>query len=287
MHSHLIGKFEIDHNKVAIELDPRRGLPFIEPYEEFNCGRSTRGEGQLMLCSPGGEIGDGIITNYDPGASSGFTAYGEQLPYVSTIIEQVLCVEHIRFARIVCMTSNVLIPHRDYLEFDSSNSRQRPMHRLHIPLITNEDCMFSDNNTVYRMKPGEVWFLDATQVHTAAALTTLSRMHLIVDFNDVQDRSELLNIDALEEEGIPLSSIVVRPPLSNAERLALHSLAALITEANILDIFGIIAKTHFRRDGGEDFFWNTVGEIEDQLDDRDLAKRLDELRVYYVMDRDR
>ncbi|WP_410594763.1 aspartyl/asparaginyl beta-hydroxylase domain-containing protein [Amycolatopsis sp. lyj-23] len=285
MRSHLVGTIQLDHDKVADELDASRRLEFHEPYEEFICGRTTAGEGQLMLYTPGGEVGDGIIANYDPDAPPGFTEHGRRLPYVASLMEQALAMEHVRFARVVCMKSNVLVPHRDYVEFESVSTESRPMHRLHIPLITNEHCMFSDNNTVYRMKAGEVWFLDATQVHTAAALTTLPRMHLIVDFADVPDRADLLRIDLAPTQEIPERSLVTRPPLSEAERAALHGLAWLVTETSILDMFGIIAKTHFRRDGGEDFFWNTVANIRDRLTDSGLAAHLDNLHSYYVQSR--
>jgi hypothetical protein len=285
LHSHRVGTLEIDKDRLAKELEQAKSFPFFEPYEEFDCARPTRHEGQVMLWAPGGEPGDGIISHYDEDRESSITEYGRQLPYVRQIMEESLSLRHLRFARLVGMTSNVLVPHRDYVEFDASQPGKRPAHRLHIPLATNENCAFSEDNVVYRMAAGEVWFLDVTRVHSAAALTDELRLHLIVDFTDVDDHAELVGIETSDERVIPPSSIVHREPLSGTQRQALLSLADALDSDNLRDVFSIIAKKHFRYDGGNDFFWDTVGKIRDRLADRALAAHLAELHDYFVCQR--
>jgi hypothetical protein len=275
---------EIDSQRLRHELEQAKDFEFVEPYEEFLCGRPTRHEGQIMLWAPGGRSGDGVITHYD-NAAADLTEYGRRLPCLAELVERWLAVQHLRFARLVALTSNVLVPHRDYLEFEDSTASRRPVHRLHIPLITNPDCMFSEGNTVYRMHAGEVWFLDATEVHSAAALTDEVRMHLIVDFTDVADRSELVNFEISADEEIPPANIVAREPLPESERHALHGLADLTDRGNYREVFAIIAKKHFRYDGGEHFFWNTVEEIRSRVADPETALRLAELHDHFLLNR--
>jgi hypothetical protein len=277
---------DIGENRLRDELVNAAPLNFVEPYEEFLCGRPTRSEGQIMLWTPGGVTGDGIITHYDGEAEAAPTEYGRRLPYVTEIIERFLSVRHLRFARLVALTSNVLIPHRDYLEFGGDVRERSPMHRLHIPLITNSDCMFSEDNRIYRMRAGEVWFLDATRVHSAAALTDEVRMHLIVDFAGGDNEFGLLKIESSHDGAIPANCMVDRKPLTESEREALYTLATVIDEDNLREIFGIVAKLHFRRDGGDDFFWRTIAEIRRRVPDAAFAAKLAKMHEYFVLERD-
>ena len=53
--------------------------------------------------------------------------------------------------------------------------------RIHIPLVTHEDCMFIVDDTVYKMPElGQAYMLDTTKKHTALNLGWDSRVHLVV-----------------------------------------------------------------------------------------------------------
>ena len=53
--------------------------------------------------------------------------------------------------------------------------------RIHIPLITHEDCMFIVDDNVYKMPdPGQAYMLDTTKKHTALNLGWNKRVHLVV-----------------------------------------------------------------------------------------------------------
>ena len=53
--------------------------------------------------------------------------------------------------------------------------------RLHIPLVTNKDCMFLVNDVVYRMDDlGALYELDTLKKHTALNLSNKSRVHFVV-----------------------------------------------------------------------------------------------------------
>lgn len=283
MHSHRVSTVEIDEERLTKELEQAKEFDFAEPYDEFLCSRPARRQGQIMLWAPGGDNGDGIIKHYDDGRASGVTEYGRQLPYLVQIMEESLSVRHLRFARLAALTSNVLVPHRDYVEFDTAAATdKRPAHRLHIPLITFPDCYFSDDNVVFQMAAGEVWFLDVTKVHSAANLSDELRLHLIVDFVDTEDHDELLTLGTEAERVIPDSRVVHRPPLPDAARQALYGLADVVDPGNLREVFGLVAKAGFQYDGGENFFWRTIAGIRDRVADPAMAARLAELDDYFL-----
>lgn len=53
--------------------------------------------------------------------------------------------------------------------------------RIHIPLRTNEDCMFIVENNLYKMpEEGQAYMLDTTNRHTALNLSWENRVHLVL-----------------------------------------------------------------------------------------------------------
>lgn len=58
--------------------------------------------------------------------------------------------------------------------------------RLHIPIQTNDDCMFIVDDHVYRMPDvGSVYFLNTTLKHTALNLGHDERIHLVFSLKDI------------------------------------------------------------------------------------------------------
>lgn len=55
-------------------------------------------------------------------------------------------------------------------------------HRIHVPVITNEKCIFTIENESRNMKAGEVWLIDNTdRYHSVVNNGNCDRVHLIVD----------------------------------------------------------------------------------------------------------
>jgi hypothetical protein len=258
LRTQLLGQLELDQAKLAEDLQRSLRLHYSEPYPEFLCGRPWK---SVMLWAPGGDVGDDIIAHYDASKPSGVTAHGKQLPYIRQIIEDSFAIENVTFARLAVITDSVMVPHRDYVELSDPVAAQRAAHRLHVCLATSEDCLFSEADTIYRMDPGEVWFLDVTELHSAGVLSDFRRVHLILDFADVSDGQRLLKFDVTSSAGIPERKIRPRPPLPQAEREGLLSMASVFDQDNLMEVFGIVIKKHFRKDGGPDFVWDTMEEI--------------------------
>jgi len=55
--------------------------------------------------------------------------------------------------------------------------------RIHIPLITNKDCLFTVGEETRHLKQGEIWEIDNdNQHHSVVNGGTTDRIHLLIDF---------------------------------------------------------------------------------------------------------
>jgi hypothetical protein len=279
----LLGKLVIDQSAVSRELDASLDFDYAEQYPEFQSG--SRPWRTCMLWSVGGEIGDGVIARYDTSRACQPTVYGEKLPYLRALVAEHFALRHLLFARMVVMTDNVLVPHRDFVEFTERDADARATHRLHVPLATAEDCLLMEDNVVYRMRQGEVWSLDVTCPHSAAVLQDTRRVHLILDFADVPD-DQVLTFAFDPSTGIPASNTVERPPLTERERQAFLALADVIDSENIKEILGLVIRKHYRKDGGEDFVWKTMRAIGRASGDQAVQARIEELFHHCMLERE-
>ncbi|MFE9423838.1 aspartyl/asparaginyl beta-hydroxylase domain-containing protein [Kitasatospora sp. NPDC006697] len=273
MRTQLIGKIELDQERLAKDLERALGLKLSEPYEEFVCGEPWK---CAMVFAPGGEIHD-VIADYDPATPAAFTEQGDALPYVQEIIRNNFATENLTFVRLAVFSNSVLVPHRDYVEISDPVSKQRIAHRLHIVLATGENCLFNETDTVYRMKEGETWFIDVTRSHSAGVLDTTKRIHLMIDFAEVSDVDEVLRFPYSLENGIPEANLCDRPALADEERAGILALASVIDQENMMDVLGLIIKKHYRRDGGPNFVWSTMQEIARLSEDEAIIKQVADL----------
>jgi aspartyl/asparaginyl beta-hydroxylase/L-proline 3-hydroxylase-like protein len=279
----MLGRLSLDEPKLSDELGRSRQFEFAEQYPEFQCGRHPWQT--CMLWSVGGEVGDGVIAHYDTSQACRPTVFGEQVPYLRSLVEENFATEHLLFGRMVVMADNVLVPHRDFVEFGDRPAEARATHRLHVPLATGEDCLFMEDNVIYRMLPGEVWSLDVTRIHSAAVLCDTRRVHLILDFADVPD-AQLLRFPLDRELGIPEPNLVARPALSERERDCILGLSDVVDLVNLPEVLGMVIKQQYRRDGGDNYVWGVMGEIARRSGDGALQARVRELHRHCTLERD-
>ncbi|CAM3726640.1 aspartyl/asparaginyl beta-hydroxylase domain-containing protein [Kibdelosporangium persicum] len=274
MRTHMLGHLDMDELKISEELASGAQFHYAEQYPEFQSGRPWK---TCMLWSCGGQVGDGVIAHYDTSKPAQPTEFGERLPYLRHIVEDSFDVDHLLFARLVLMSDNVLVPHRDFIEFSERSTEDRCGHRLHVPLATSPDCLFMEDNTIYRMPFGDVWSLDVTRMHSAAVLSDMRRFHLIMDFADVPDGTTLLKFDVNPRPGVPEDRKVDRPRLSARERDAIRGLAGVVDLENLTEVFGIVIRKQYRKDGGENYAWDAIREIARDSGDPAVRARVEEL----------
>ncbi|MEV1143563.1 aspartyl/asparaginyl beta-hydroxylase domain-containing protein [Micromonospora sp. NPDC049799] len=283
MRTHYVADTWLDDSRLAKDLAQTDSIPWSEAYSDYVFGGAWK---SCMLWARGGSAGDGVVTNYDHDRPAAFTEFADQLPYLRELIESVADLDRLNFVRLAKVQNSVIIPHRDLLELSELADETRNAHRMHIPLATNEDCFFNEGDTVYRMRKGEVWFLDASEIHSVAVLSSEERVHLMFDFVDVPSTKSLITVEgAGPEAGIPADRTVKRPPLTDADRAGLMRLADVLTVETVNEIFSIVIKKHFRYDGGENFVWGTMIDIARAAADPAALPHVEELRRHYTLER--
>lgn len=283
MRTQYVATIPLDAGPLAKDLELSASFRYSEAYSDYLIGGPWK---SCMLWAPGGESGDGVIANYAYDQQAGFTEYGKQLPYLQELVTNTVNLSRVNFVRLARFSNSVIVPHRDFLELSDLPEDARSAHRLHLPLATHDQCFFSEDNVVYRMREGEVWFFDASRIHSVASMSDQPRIHLIVDFVERPDAGGLVTVDqAGTGGGIPAQATVNRPPLPDAQRAALERLAEVLTMDNVSEVFSIIVKKHFRYDGGDDFAWETLTGIARHCADPAVLPHIKELRRYYTLER--
>lgn len=279
----LVGRLDLDTDAVEAELaHAATKFAFSEAYSDYLCGGPWK---SAMLWASGGATGTGLVTDYDHASRSAVTEFGERLPYLRQLVETNFNLANLNFARLAVMSNSVTVPHRDLLELNDIPEDTRTAHRVHVPLVTSGDAYFTQDNVVYRMRAGEVWFFDASRVHGAAALSPATRTHLIMDFSNAGGDGDLTRFPLRPTGTVPADRIVRRPELSDAERKDLLGLAAVIDPDNYRDVFSIVIRKHYRSDGGDNFVWDTLDEIGRQSQNEDVRAKIQELHRFFLMER--
>lgn len=282
MKTQRVGYVDLDVDRIAQEISLTADFAYSDAYSEYVCGGPWS---SCMLWAAGGENGTGLVTEYDFDQMPSKTKYGAQLPYLTSLVEQHFHLETLTFARLAAISDSVIIPHRDLMELQDVPEQSRNVHRIHIPLVTNRNCFFMENDTVYRMHPGEIWFFDAASWHSAASLSPEKRYHLVMDFREVKNADEILKFAPDGAPGIPVDRVVRRVPMPGEEKARLLQLASLINEYNYRDIFSLIIKSHYLHDGGKGFIWRTFLDIVDASGRKDVRDLVADLHRYFLIER--
>jgi len=248
MESRIIGKIELDGEAVRRDVEGILASPADQTYAGYAFGTWN----VYLLWNASGDISDGTLHEFEgPGR---FTSLGLQAPYITSVIERHFRTERMKWVRALLLKNGSLVPHRDYLEF------KKPLTRVHLALFTHESAMHSEGDEVFQMRDGEVWYLAAERVHSAATLTDFARIVICMEF-DLEDGERL---EEVFRNPPPRSTnfapkIVERSPLTAQELEAIHSLGYIISERNFSDILRLLSKVHFykRANASELFQWLT------------------------------
>jgi len=283
MRTQYVATIALDEARLAKDIEQTASFRFSEAYSNYLIGGPWK---SVMLWAPDGDTGSGVMTTYANEQRSAFTEYGRRLPYLQELITNTVDLSRLHFVRMAVFTDSVIIPHRDYLELTDVPDEVRWEHRMHIPLVTHENCWFSQDNVVYRMRAGEIWHFDAAQIHAAVSLSTSPRIHLVFDFVNRTGSGSLVNAEPDGTgEDIPAQRRIDRPRLTDVGRAGLMRLADVLTMDNVREVFSIVIKSHFRWDGGENTAWDTMTDIARASPDPAVLPHVLELRRYFTLDR--
>lgn len=270
MQSQLIGRVEFDVARLEEEIKVIDGFQMSPAYKEYAKGEWNT----CILLNKSGSKEDGLSIEYEGRAV--LTEYGRQLPYLCEVINKVFKSEYLKSARVFSAKNGFVIPHCDYLEF------KKGFTRIHFVIRTNDRAMNSEGNTVFHMREGEIWYLDARSAHSGGSFTNQKRLHLVVDFDpDIHIRKLFTNPDDYRPELTPY--IVRRQPISNDEWKSLvASLASILTELNYDTIFELVMKLHFDREMHCGATYDMLVGIAAQSGDPQLAERAISDKKYYI-----
>jgi hypothetical protein len=263
MQSKLLTVLNIDPDLMRKDVAAIAGFQLSRVYKEFVCGELH----SCVLWNRRGDLHDTILESYDGSAKE--TEQGVQLPYIKQLISSVF---HLK-------PNSVFMPHRDYLELN------RDFIRMHVPLKTDSNCYHSEEDVVYHMNLGEVWYLDASRVHSAASFSEHDRLHLILDFSYRDSFQDLLKTPILAGVNIPASNLIIREEFSEKLQCSLSQLKYVIDGNNFYDVFAILIKQYFKTKVSAVRVYDWLSEISSQSGNSDLVKKSEFIKNYCLLNR--
>jgi hypothetical protein len=82
----------------------------------------------------------------------------------------------------------ILLPSKESIkrhkDANPMGERFNRCHRIHIPIMTNHDCLFEIDNEYKNLKSGEVWEIsNVTKYHSVSNSGDTDRIHLLLDWD--------------------------------------------------------------------------------------------------------
>ena len=272
MSSYRFGTVAMDPALVSADLAQVEPFGYLDSYPEFICGSWNT----CMLWNATGDAADGRTRDYTGRAQ--ITELGRKLGYVEDLMVTHFDLSKLRFGRLTRLApGTVALPHRDYVDLESD------MARIHVPLMAAPEAYASEEQTIYRMGEGEVWFLDARIAHSIGNFSQRNRIHLMLDFHAEEPASVFSQPDEAPE--MPASAIVPRRPLRPGEHEAFLALADVVDMANFMDIVAMLIRRYFEADMaiGDVFSW--LREIAERSGNEAVADRARALEAYCLISR--
>jgi hypothetical protein len=153
---------QFDADKLAAEvqaLPVSAWLPHPQGFE---------GNEAVPLVSPGGQATDGFDGAMSP------TKHLSASPYIMEVMGELGAVWG--RSRLMALAPGSEVPaHVDFHYY------WRTHYRVHIPVITNPDVLFTCGETEVHMRPGECWIPNTFLRHFVRNLGTERRIHLVMD----------------------------------------------------------------------------------------------------------
>jgi putative nonproteinogenic amino acid hydroxylase len=233
LRSRRLAAIDVDRPEIIADLAVIDTLPARSIYSEYSFGSWH----SHVLANP---TGDELDDEFRPdGGTAQPTVLGRRLGGIMRLVEETFVPDALRWVRIFTLSDGLLIPHVDFLEFDT------PSTRLQLPLRTTSGALHSEGDVVMHLRAGELWWLEARVPHAACGTPGPARIALSLDFSVPPEQiGECLRRPA-EPAGEP--QLIGRPPLHDAELEALLGLSATLDRASVREVLRLYALVHFRR----------------------------------------
>ncbi|RWJ01196.1 aspartyl/asparaginyl beta-hydroxylase domain-containing protein [Mesorhizobium sp.] len=272
MTTRILGVVQLDQRRLADDLVVLAKSKFSSEYSDFACGRW---EFCMLRNRSGKQEEQRVVVHETPAVA---TPLGQSLPYLNELLENHFDRDSIRYARIIRISENAcIIPHRDYLELDGK------FIRVHLVIDTNERCANTEENNIFHMGLGEIWFLDASLPHSAGCFSPTPRSHLVVDIEGTCSLDEVAR--NVEQPSTRNAKVDTRKEWTNEALESVLGFSEIISEANYREIVAILAKLHFfhKVHCGDMYGW--LKEICRRRGDPALIEKANSLERFYLIDR--
>ncbi|WP_088104125.1 aspartyl/asparaginyl beta-hydroxylase domain-containing protein [Halalkalibacter urbisdiaboli] len=280
MSSYIIGKIDIDNDKLKKDLQIHDNFPKIaEEYDEFGTGFWQN----CSLWNATDNKNDTMYRDYDHAAQQ--TEYGKKLTYVDELLKNNFKFDNLKMVRTRNLIDGMVIPHKDFVEL---NKPKQQYFRVFVPLEDNELAFHSDEESVFKMRKGEVWFLDAAIIHAAVNFFNNSRIFLCLDYvfpGDYSPEDIFANKSNYNPELSPF--IVSRQDVeADFEESVIKSLSKIISQHTFKDIVFMLSKLHFYKNLPITTCYDMLVSIAEASQDEAVYEKAIALRKYLIEKRD-
>lgn len=250
----------------SIAFDPRRLDADVETILSLTLHHCRDGVGDWMLRTLWG--------NEDPDGDG--PEVRRRLGYLDRTLNETFAMEHANVVRVFAARGNGFIrPHRD------APQSQPAFTRLHLPLRTHARCFNSEDDVVYHMEVGEVWYLDGSRPHSGGCFSERMRVHLVIDFPPELAPHELFRDPARYRPEPP--SAIERAPLLPRHLAALRGLARIADVINVMAIVDVLATVHFEKQADCAAVYDWLRDIAAETADSELVREAERITSTYLV----
>jgi hypothetical protein len=279
MKSKIVGKVSFDEQ--LLQQDIAKILAFPDVKEEYSEYRFGTWKNYVLWNGTGRQI-DTLFRGMAGGGVK--TELGEQLQHINSVIEATFHTHTLKMLRANLLKDALLIPHRDYVEFKVDSTK---LARLHVPIKTNNASLHSEDDCVFHMRKGEVWFLNVDSVHSACNQSEDPRISLVLDFGLEDGSLESVFKDPKCYQGeLALPMIIEREPLDDNFINAIATMNRLINRENYKDIVQFLSRVHYYKDVNSSFLFDRLIEICREHEDKWLLQKSVKFKSYLIEHRE-
>ena len=275
LHTQRLSKSTIDDRLLSKDIERMGRFKFHNPYGEFTQGECTC----CYLWNVDGDEMNPFLSSYDGTAC--MTENALSLEYVTKFVTNTFSMQRLRFVRLAKLEPHsIIIPHKDYLELDDE------LVRIHVPIKTDENVLFGEQDRVFHLGTGEIWYLNAADTHTIASFSSNERIHMILDFSPGDIEGIFTSFKVASTTLVPEECERERPAPSSDETSAIEGLKNIISMDNYKDVLAMLNKFYFRRAVPLSDVYGQLIRASEGSGDEALRREVQEYVEYFMKSRD-
>jgi hypothetical protein len=266
MLARILGFVELRRFVTPAELETALALEYHDNYSAFVFGSW----GNSVLLNGTGDELDCDLRLYEGAARP--TKHLRRLPGIRTLVETCFETERLRWLRLFRQDDGVLLPHIDFVGMGEG------FVRLHVPLLTPTEALHSEEEEVYHMWAGEIWWLEALRLHSAGNLSGATRLSLCADFEPGTAPESLVRKPFRDAGAQRRPELIRRPPFTSADRRSLEGLTDKLRQGRTGEVLARLIRFHLERQVTSWAVFEWLDELAAATGDAQVIERAREVR---------